>query len=672
MGDPPISIGKDAFTTFGVPPDAFAWAALAAACVSFALATARPAWLASTCTRSPRAVLTALAASAAALSAGYICYYLRGAPRIIDATSYWLEARALSLGHFAFPIPWPSGAFRGRFLVTPPHEQALSVIFPPGWPAVLAIGFLLRAPLAVGPVLAALLVLATYRLSFALFARRDLALAAALLSTLCAALRYHTADTMSHGLSALLFCTALCAALCNSSAAAMVAGLACGWLLATRPVSGVALLLVIGFLLMQRRPAQRAAPFALGLVPGLALLIVHQRAATGAWLVSSQSYYYSLADGPPGCFRYGFGAGIGCMHEHGDVVRTSLAHGFHAGIALKTSIQRVLLNWIDMANAEPFAVLLLLGVFRGRRIFGVRLLAGSALLLGLAYAPFYFPGSYPGGGARLLAEALPLEHVLLAWAAAQLGVTRYLAPLACAGFALHTSYAHAALADREGGRPMFEAATLERAHVVHGLVFVNTDHAFNLGYVPGADVRKELVVARANGDAHDALLWNQLGRPPAYRYRYDPSGKAAQGIRPYTPELESPLRFEAEAEWPPLAVESGWALPGYRSERCASGGRGLWLYTNNLAPARVVLEVPVPRDATYRVRLGWVVEPRAGVHGMASLTGVRWDFETERAPSSCRQEESEPIRLRAGPQRLTLTITAPGAFLDFVELAVIN
>ncbi len=35
------------------------------------------------------------------------------------------------------------------------------------------------------------------------------------------------------------------------------------------------------------------------------------------------------------------------------------------------------------------------------------------LLQVLAYAPFYFDGDYPGGGARFFADILPLEHVLV-------------------------------------------------------------------------------------------------------------------------------------------------------------------------------------------------------------------------------------------------------------------
>ena len=90
-------------------------------------------------------------------------HYLRGGPRIIDATSYWLEARALSEGHLAFAVPEPSAAFRGRFLVSPEASARLAVIFPPGYPAILAVGFWLGAPLAVGPLIAAALVVCDVR-----------------------------------------------------------------------------------------------------------------------------------------------------------------------------------------------------------------------------------------------------------------------------------------------------------------------------------------------------------------------------------------------------------------------------------------------------------------------------------------------------------------------------
>ena len=77
----------------------------------------------------------------------------------------------------------------------------------------LALGFLVGQPLGVGPLLGALLVVVTFALALRVTRDRTTALLAATLSAVCGALRYHTADTMSHGLAALLFATAFWAAL---------------------------------------------------------------------------------------------------------------------------------------------------------------------------------------------------------------------------------------------------------------------------------------------------------------------------------------------------------------------------------------------------------------------------------------------------------------------------
>jgi hypothetical protein len=571
-----------------LPRDAPSWACLVLAVIACWLATRRG--LTDLCSKRPRLVLLCLGSLAGVLSAGYLAFYLRGGPRIIDATSYWLEGRAMARGFLSFPVPEPSASFRGRFLVPAPESSALSVIFPPGYPALLALGFLVRAPLAIGPLLGAGLVIATYALAWQAFRDRKLALFAALLSTLCAALRYHSADTMSHGLAALLFALAPLPLLGPGSRRPLwiaLSGLSLGWLLATRPVSGVVALALCGFLLVRSEKA-KLPWLLLGMVPGVALLAAHQHAATGSWLGSTQLRYYGLADGPPGCFRYGFGQGIGCLHEHGGFVRENLPHGYGLLAALGTTGRRLWLHASDIANAWPLGLLVPVALVLGRKDARVGFLGAGCALLILGYAPFYFDGNYPGGGARMFAEALPFEHVLIAWLASRIALVRFVPAIALAGFAFHTSGYHRALRDREGGHPMFEPAVLEEANVRNGLVFVESDHGFNLGHVPGAlDAKRHLVVARRHEDARDFALWNALGRPPTFLYRRRTDQPAS--ISPFSVPRSELL--QAEADWPPLAVSMGWADATHPSVGCLEGSGALVLHPDDAGRMELTLEV---------------------------------------------------------------------------------
>lgn len=657
---------------FGLPPDVIAWSALAlGAALLFAVRSSGTSRLERL---QPRVIVAALAGVAALLSAGYVAYYLRGGPRIIDATSYWLEARAFARGTVSFPVPAPSGDFRGRFLLSAPGARHLAVIFPPGYPALLALGFLAHAPLAVGPLLAAALVVATYWLALELTSRREVALVAALLSTLCAALRYHTADTMSHGLAALLLATLVAAALRRGRAAGAVAGLAAGWLVATRPVSGVVgVVLAVAILRSDRRAL---AVFAASLAPGLALLGLQQHASTGSWLGSSQLHYYALSDGPPGCFRYGFGANIGCRYEHGDFVQAHLLHGYGAVAALGTTGRRLLNHLVDAGNIELAAPLLVYGAVAGRKIGKLRFATAAVVGIMVAYVPFYFDGDYPGGGARFFADALPMEHVLMAWALVRLGWARFAAPALLLGFALRASYDHRALQRREGGLPMFQPALLARSGVTRGLVFVDTDHGFNLGHVPGdTDALHGVVVARASHDAHDVLLRDRLGRPPTYRYVYDAFGPVATpAVIPYPlpRDASGPLVFEAEAEWPALAVQAGSVYPGLSGASCVSRGRGLGFHPV-AGRARATIEVDAPGRGRYALALVFTAAGSGAVPDLTLLIrDARWRGRAALAVGGCWATPPLEVDLAAGATPLDVEVDGAPALLDRLELAPVQ
>jgi hypothetical protein len=686
----------------GLPVDPAPWAALLLSPLVFL--AARPLLRGPASPR--RGPFLALAALAAlALSAAYVVAYLRGGPRIIDATSYFLEARTLAQGKLAWPLDAPASATLGRFLVRsdPASGPAVAVIFPPGYPALLALGFLVRAPMIIGPLLAAALVVATYALGDAVAQSPALAAPAralsiprlaAALSVTCAALRYHTADTMSHGLAALCFTVALvltfhalddAAPLSPRRAilAAIGAGLAAGWLLATRPVSALALaaVLAVGFLTLGRglpraRRLRLAAALVAGALPGLLLLLAHQRAATGALGLSSQRLYYALADGPPGCFRYGFGAGIGCLGEHGDFVRHNLPDGYGPLQAAATTLRRLKLHLVDPANLELWGLLVPVGAALGFRAPRVRLLAAAIALQIAAYAPFYFDGNYPGGGARFFADLLPLEHVLLALGMAEIAARRpvgrlgperwgaALLALSLVGFAFRAGFDHALLRDREGGRPLFEPARLAEAGVSAGLLFLDTDHGFNLALDPGAAARGGVQALRFHGDDLDRQAWEQRGEPPPFRYRVDldrDPGPARVHIEPLLFPAAPPSTrvVEAESLWPPRDQEGGWIFPEYASGTCASASRWLALHAaSSTAPALAQLEIPVEgargRWLAPRVALG----PGAAGSLTLRIDGIlahRWPLNT--APESALQCLDLPALLvPPGARRLALVL----------------
>jgi hypothetical protein len=683
----------------GLPRDPAQWLALALALA--ALVAARPlvrAW------PRPRLWATLLALAAAALSAAYVAAYLRGGPRIIDASSYFLEARALSEGLLSFPLRAPETAVLGRFLVR--SEQAggarAAVLFPPGYPAVLALGFLARAPLAVGPVIAAAVAIATFDLAGHLArslrqpATPSAAQLAILLSVTCGALRYHTADTMSHGLAALCFAASLTLLFRAADAArarraallAAGAGLAAGWLFATRPVSALALAVAIAFVLIRDGAARASAgrlalALAAGAIPGVALFFVHQHAATGAWGVSSQRLYYAVSDGPPGCFRYGFGAGVGCLGEHGDFVRARLADGYGFLAAAGTTLRRLKMHLVDPANLEPLALLVPAGALVARRSARAGALGLAVAAQVLAYAPFYFDGNYPGGGGRFFCDVLPLEHALAAIAIATFAARRR-APerwaagavaLALAGFALRAGFDHAALRDRDGGRPLFEPGELARAGVARGLVFLDSDHGFDLAYDPAP--AGGLDVARFHGDALDRIAWDAHGRPPTFRYRFTVppgGGPASVAVEPFAfPPVApgSPLVIEGESLWPPVAQRGGWALPEWAAGTCASASRWLELHRTGGAPAAVTLALPA------RWLAGRSVSPRVAVRGGArgelEMAGARLTFAAPvGAGITCLELPS--IVVPATADRLELTLRAapaePGALVALDALRV--
>ena len=145
---------------------------------------------------------------------------------------------------------------------------------------------------------------------------------------------------------------------------------------------------------------------------------------------------------------------------------------------------------------------------------------------------------------------------------------------------------------------MFEPAVLAAGSITRGLVFVDTDHGFNLGYDPSVRSPHEgVLVARLRGDAHDRELYERWSKPPTYRYRFSVDGRDPPQLVSFSPPPSQ--RIEAEAEWP-AALSTGSAYPIHFP--CASGGRALRLLTGT----SLMVGLPAGASAPVELEVGWV------------------------------------------------------------------
>lgn len=640
-------------TAWGLPPDASAWACLF---VGSLLLGGRGLLQRRLALLDTRAFLALLALASFFLSVGYVEYYLRGGPRIIDATSYWLQARTYASLQLAYDPSTPAASHIGRFLLPTPDGR-LSVIFPPGYPLLLALGARLNAEMLVGPVLGALLTVATYWLAQLSTHSSSVARLAAALTVPCAVLRYHTADTMSHGLSALLMVTALAAALERRARWSLLSGLALGWLMATRPATGVVAAILCLTAVASLRASSRwelsrrlAGLSLCGL--GLGAFVWQQRAVTGQWFQSSQYAYYALAEPDPECFRFGLGHNVGCRVEHGEFVAKYLPDGYGVVEALSTTSRRLAQHLSDAGNQELFAVLIVVGALGSLALPRLRLLALGILLQIAIYAGFYFDGNYPGGGARMYAEVIPFELILVAWALWRLQLMRLGLPLMLWGFALHAVFAHQSLAARDGGRPMYEPS-LAADVATPALVYLTTDHGYNLAYDPSEHAPLQIV--RSKDPALDFAAWVEAGRPAAYRYDFDfMAGSGQPRLHRVQPKPSG--RFEFESQWPPLALHTGSVVPV--AEAPCSPSRALLLTPRG--SARLVVAVWVEAPDWYTVEIA------ASRSAQFELDDERLEWGSERRSETCVASRAR-LRLNAGEQRLSLIATQP-TLLDFIEV----
>jgi hypothetical protein len=624
------------------------------------LASVLDAWGVADLTRRRRfVVVTAFAA--AFLSLGYLSFYLRGGPRAPEAAAYWLQGRALSHGALRWSLPDPTASFRTpSFFFTAPNR--LAGPFAPGFPFLLSLGFLLGAPMIVGPLLAAGLVVGTWLLAHELAKASGepperaeaLARTAAGLSVLSVALRFQTGEALPHGLAALAVTTALVSAMRAHRTADPrwfgAAGASVGVACAASPWASMAIgAVVLATAASSPRRGRDARWAVLAFLPGLVLLLVAHRTATGHALL-----------GAPG-------------EAQKAMALSALGTGRAALVAFgRQSLHGLRLHLADVANFEPIAlapIALAFGRSRTRAAIVPAILIGASLAAHAAqvgtHAPVAAEGVARWARSGLLAEVLPLEHALVALALARtfphaMGrAVMVLFGLAIGGFALHVAYDHERIASADTGRPRFEPDMPRDSGITHGLLFFEDDEGYELAADPDAIASHSLVAARLRGDDHDRLLFDILGHPPAHRYVASKTGNPT--LPSFSGGGGDVWRFEAEADAPSAAAIIDAPGCGIDMRAVAVG-----------AETSVTIELPVPRGATPPDRRTWQVIPRvldrggggSGTLELVSSPGAppvaRWAWTESAKSPRCVDLPAQAVELGGERSHAWWVLTARG------------
>lgn len=326
-----------------------------------------------------------------------------GLPRLDDEVSALFQGRILASGRVVLPAPQPPDFFRtfGTIDGVRGYEHLCSM-YPPGHPALLALGSLLGVPWLVNPLLGGGLVVLTAELGRQLYGRRTGRLAG-LLALLSPSFLLMSSSHLSH-IPTAFFC-----ALCMWSVVRLLrtrswgfgalAGFAMGMAFLSRPLTALVVGVVIGLapLWYWRRALVRwrAVGAALLLAAlGVGALLAYQQEATGDFRVAGHEVGLGRRA------KYGFGK-IDFARTH--TVELGIEHTARRMEAMNRNV----LGW-----PVPVFLLALLPFLSGRaRREDVWLLLPSLGLL-LAYMAFwYFEHYYPG---RYIFAGVPMLIVLAA------------------------------------------------------------------------------------------------------------------------------------------------------------------------------------------------------------------------------------------------------------------
>jgi len=262
------------------------------------------------------------------LLAAFLAYFVYQAyPHVPDEAQYLFQARYMAAGQLTVQAPQVPEAF--RLYMVPYLDDRWYGIFPPGWPAMLAVGVWVRVDWLVNPILAGICLLLAYIFFQQLYDKRTARIAVILLS--CSP--WFIFMGMSYMPHMFTLATALGAAVIvlNSfvskrSWTCLPAGALIGVVSLVRPLDGaiVAALLGVAVLVGSHSWRQRiisSINLVVGTIVTAATVLPYDRAVTGnALLMPTDAYYtkyfwpnaMALGFGPD----RGFGWGLDALPGH--------------------------------------------------------------------------------------------------------------------------------------------------------------------------------------------------------------------------------------------------------------------------------------------------------------------------------------------------------------------
>jgi hypothetical protein len=580
----------------------------------------------------PRVVFVAACAAAAAwLSWWTVGRAMLGQPLSIDAGAYVLQARALAHGHFGVAPPHPAQAFGDHFLLEGPDGR-LYGIFPPGWPLALAPFAAFGRLMLAGPAVAVLLVLAQASLGRAMGQAAgdeeagELATRASLLLSLTSVGRaLETADLLSHAFVGALAAFAMAGALRwgrekgEIVSKAMIwrtvlTGACVGWVLASRYLDGVVLAFVVAGVLTWRRATWHTLLWgAVGAAPFLVLALLEQHAATGTWLLPTQTAYFARSDWPPTCHRLGFGADIGCTVEHPGPTSRLGGDGYDLRDALAVTRERAGALGGDLLGWPPLVLVAFVPVVLGASTAVDAAALAFVLALTLAYALFYY-GNAMFFGARHLFPLGPFVWLLVARAATVSRAPRARGAAVAAILATAVWCVRAPWSERTKAAASFQSlrsdlrASMAAAHVDQGIVRTGDLCAFLTAFDPVVDGDARLP-ALDDGSGLLELRRAHPALPLWISFAHDQLGKTYGG-----PPGPGAL-VELERSWPTFVRPAGLAT---RQEAQSGASGGAVLLLSHATPgAGVAIPFETAVAGTYALRVDGFRGPDEGDYALA-------------------------------------------------------